>query len=232
MKRDAVDNYLATIDRLNDSVGIEIYKGMEVDFIPGVINVNQFNDKLDYTIGSIHFVEKFDNGTGWEVDGSHSSFLEGLDKIFHNHIKDAVIRYFELTREMINTAPPDVVGHVDKIKIQNIDEKFFSEEDRWYRDEVRNTVDEIAKHNCIVEVNTRGLYQKKSLTPYPSPWILELLLQKNIPITLNSDAHHADDLTVCFTETARLLHQIGFRTLSILHEGQWRQAHFNEHGIT
>lgn len=233
MKPDTLDRYLHEVDRLNNSSNdIELYKGLEVDFIPDVINVNHFNEKLDYTIGSVHFVERFDNGLGWEVDGPHQFFLEGLEQIFNNKIKDAVVRYFELTREMIINFPPDVVGHVDKIKIQNIDNKFFNEEDQWYKDEVKKTIDVIAASACIVEVNTRGLYQKKSRTTYPSPWVLELIHDKNIPITLNSDAHHADDLTVFFGESAKLLHQIGFRKLSILREGQWRQAHFNEHGVT
>ncbi|HEX5171811.1 MAG TPA: histidinol-phosphatase [Cyclobacteriaceae bacterium] len=233
MKTDALDSYIETIDRLNEATTeIKLYKGLEVDFIPNVINAGQFKDKLDYTIGSVHFVEKFDDGRGWEVDSTHQSFLEGLDQIFGNNIKDAVARYFELTREMIRTSPPDIIGHVDKIKIQNIGEKFFRESDQWYKDEISKTIDVIAASHCIIEVNTRGLYQKKSETPYPSPWILELLLKKNIPITLNSDAHHADDLTGHFTQTAKTIYRLGFKTISVLREGKWKQAYFDEHGIT
>jgi histidinol-phosphatase (PHP family) len=232
IKADRLDEYLSAIDQVDSTEGIEVYKGLEVDFIPDVINVRSFKAKLDYTIGSIHFVEHFENGTGWEVDGSHSFFLEGLDKIFNNNIKDAVVRYFELTREMIRTSPPDIIGHVDKIKIQNIDDKFFTERDQWYKDEVKKTIAEIEKSDCIVEVNTRGVYQKRSATTYPSPWILELIHQKNIRITLSSDAHHHNDLTGYFPEAARQLFQTGFRTLSVLRDGVWQQARFNEHGIT
>jgi histidinol-phosphatase (PHP family) len=82
-----------------------------------------------------------------------------------------------------------------------------------------------------VEVNTRGIYQKKSATTYPSPWILELLQQENIPITISSDAHHADDLVNQFESTATLLQRIGFKKIQILNEGEWKPFTFNENGI-
>jgi histidinol-phosphatase (PHP family) len=211
---------------------LEIYKGLEVDYIPDEINPLQFNDVLDYTIGSVHFVEKFSDGRGWEIDGSHQSFLEGLEKIFAGNIKAVVVRYFELTREMIKGFPPTIIGHLDKIKIQNIENKFFNENDSWYQQEVIKTIEAIEDSDCIVEVNTRGLYQKKSYTTYPSPWILQLILEKNIPITINSDAHHADDLIACFPETAKFLRQLGFQQVAALYDGQWRQHYFDEHGIT
>jgi histidinol-phosphatase (PHP family) len=90
----------------------------------------------------------------------------------------------------------------------------------------------MADAGSILEVNTRGLYQKKSETPYPSPWILELALQKNIPVSLSSDAHHPDDLDNRFEETAALLFQIGYRKLSVFTEGRWKSLPFNSHGIT
>jgi histidinol-phosphatase (PHP family) len=203
-----------------------------VDFIPGVISPNQFRDKLDYTVGSVHFIEKFFDGIPWEIDGLHSLFLEGYSKIFNNNIQDVISRYFELTREMVSTACPSVVGHLDKIKIQNINNKFFMESDSWYQNEVKKTIDLIQESGVIVEVNTRGIYQKKSNTTYPSPWILEILHKKNIPVTISSDAHHRDDIINQFPQTALLLKKIGFRTISVLSEGAWKPFSFDEHGVT
>lgn len=232
MKPERLNDYLDAIHILKKStVGLEIYSGLEVDFIPEVTSANLFKDRLDYTIGSVHFIEKFADGTGWEIDGTHALFLEGFAKIFDNNIQDTITRYFELTREMINTACPTIIGHLDKIKIQNVDEKFFRETDAWYQAEVKKTIDLIESSGAIVEVNTRGIYKKKSDTTYPSPWILELLHQKNIPVTISSDAHHRDDIIMQFPETAMLLKKIGFTTVTILHEGKWVALPFNEHGI-
>ena len=206
MKSERLAAYLYELEQLKQSQrDVAVYKSLEIDFIPGVISANEFKSQLDYTLGSIHFVDAFPDGRHWEIDGPHASFLQGLDAIFNNDIRSVIARYFELTREMIATACPTIVGHLDKIKIQNIGEKFFKESDSWYQKEVTRTLALVRDAGAIVEVNTRGLYQKKSLTPYPSPWVLDLLLQYNIPVTLSSDAHHPDDLVNCFSETASLL---------------------------
>jgi histidinol-phosphatase (PHP family) len=232
MKNENFDDYLISIRSLKQNqTSLEIFAGLEVDFIPKIISPAQFTTKLDYTIGSIHFVDAFEDGTYWEIDGSHTLFLDGLEKIFQNDFKAAFARYFELTRDMVRTSCPTIVGHFDKIKIQNIDNEFFNEQDDWYQQEVKKTLKEIKKSGAIVEVNTRGIYQKKTTDTYPSPWILELIYQENIPITLNSDAHHVDDLTNQFELTATLLNKIGFRKLHVLCDGTWKPFAFNEKGI-
>ena len=232
MKSGNLSPYLEEIRLLQKSIDyMELYRGLEIDFIPGIISPNMFREKLDYTIGSIHFVEQLPDGRHWEIDGQHTSFLEGLEKIFKNDIRDAVSRYFELTRDMVKTDCPSVVGHLDKIKIQNIDNRFFNESDAWYKNEVLDTLDAIASAGPVVEVNTRGIYQKKSATTYPGPWILEYIHQKKIPVMLSADAHHPADIKNQFQETALLLREIGFRKISIIKDGQWQQYEFNEHGI-
>jgi histidinol-phosphatase (PHP family) len=211
---------------------LQLYKGMEVDFIPGVVSPKDFRPLLDYTIGSIHFVERFANGVPWEIDGTLQTFVKGLKAIFNNNVRDAITRYFELTRQMIGECLPEVVGHMDKIKIHNTTGKIFEESDPWYRYEVMKTLDMIAQAKIIVEVNTRGLYQKKSPTTYPSPWILEKILQRNIPVTISSDAHHPKDLINQFTQTTAQLLAIGFRKISILKDGIWQPVPLTPHGIT
>ncbi|HMG90213.1 MAG TPA: histidinol-phosphatase [Chryseolinea sp.] len=232
MKSEKFSSYLQSIDALKASASdIEVYKGLEVDFIPGVISPDNFRKDLDYTIGSIHFVDRYSDGRPWEIDGMHTLFLDGLEKIFQNDIKAVVSRYFELTREMIDTSCPTIVGHLDKIKIQNPAQKFFSEDEEWYQKEVKKTIDLIAEKKVIVEVNTRGIYQKKSSTTYPSPWILELMKAKNVPITISSDAHHPSDIINQFPETAALLMDIGYNFVNVLHKNKWKAFSFNKHGI-
>lgn len=233
MKSEQLPDYLVEINLLKRTTsGIDLYTGLEVDFIPGVVSPRDYADQLDYTVGSIHFIDAFEDGRPWEIDGLHTLFLEGLEKIFRGDIRAVIRRYFELTREMVVNGTPDVVGHLDKIKIQNPANKLYSEDEAWYREEIENTLNVIANRGTIVEVNTRGLYQKKSTTAYPSPWILERLLAKRIPITLSSDAHHPSDITNQFDATASLLHDIGFRHISVLLNNQWQSKAFDSHGIS
>ncbi len=228
MRTEMFDNYLAEIKKeKQQNEGIQIYAGLEVDFIPGKISPFVFKDKLDYTVGSVHFVNET-----WEIDNTYDVFMKGLTGMFGGSIRQAIARYYELTREMINTTPPTIVGHMDKVKMHNRGDRFFMEDEPWYREQVDLTLDAIARAGCIVEVNTRGIYQNKTDTTYPSPWILAEILRKNIPITLSSDAHHPDDLINQFPETARQLIDIGFKKIRILLNGRWTDVSFGEHGIT
>ncbi|MEJ0032190.1 MAG: histidinol-phosphatase [Bacteroidota bacterium] len=227
MRPGMLDSYLSEIERARAENDIQVYAGLEVDYIPGKISPFDFKDRLDYTVGSVHFVDN-----NWEIDNTYDVFFEGLKANFDGSIRRAVARYFELTREMVKTTPPTIVGHIDKIKMHNRGDCFFMEDEPWYREQIDLTLDAVAKAGCIVEVNTRGLYQNKVDTTYPSPWILLEILRKNIPITLSSDAHHPDDLVNLFPETARDLIHIGFKKIRILLDGKWKDVAFGEHGIS
>ncbi len=227
----SLESYLDEIELLKRNYSeLQLYAGLEIDYIPTKVSPLDFKTALDYTIGSIHFVDHYKDDRPFEIDGPHLPFLDGLEKIFNNNIKEVINRYFELTREMIQKSEPTVLGHLDKIKIQNAEEKFFRESDGWYQDEVRKTLQVIKSHGTIVEVNTRGIYQKKSTTTYPSPWILQLLYEQNIPITVSSDAHHPDDIINQFGETFTLLNSIGFKKVVTLWDGSWQPFPFNEQG--
>lgn len=231
MQQGQLAGYLTEIEELKASTrGMEIYKGLEIDFIPGLISPRDFIRDLDYTIGSIHFVGSY-GGIHWEIDNTLDVFKTGLERAFENNIRAAVTRYYELTREMIARTPPHIVGHIDKIKMHNRDQIFFEESEPWYREEIDKTLRDIQRVNAIVEVNTRGVYKKISPTPYPSPWVLERIHALRIPITLSSDAHTPDDIIREFSQTAAQLQEIGFKTLSVLKSGIWKQVPFNDYGL-
>ena len=123
---------------------------------------------------------------------------------------------------MVVEDPPDIIGHLDKIKIQSEDGQLFAEQAPWYQEAVQHTLDVIAERSLIVEVNTRGLYKQKTDEPYPSGWILKRMRAMNIPIVLNSDAHHPRELTAFFPETVARLVQLGFQEVQQLQNGQWQ----------
>jgi len=236
MRLDQVQNYLDEIGELQQKYGasLQIYKGMEVDFIPHVISPQADfiqNLNLDYTIGSIHFVNSFSDGRLWEIDGSYKTFQKGLHTIFDNDITAVIHRYFELTRQMLLEAQPDILGHLDKIKIQHPNRKFYEPSNVFYRKEVEKTLEVIKETGVIVEVNTRGVYKKWSIEPYPSYWILERLYQMDIPIMLNSDAHHPREIAEGFSETMKMLYEIGFRELQVLWDNEWEAFPFTPHEI-
>jgi histidinol-phosphatase (PHP family) len=229
MKREMLSGYLQEIEGARLAFPqMEIYSGLEIDYVPGLISPDDFRAKLDYTIGSIHFVGRF-NDTHWEIDNTREVFHEGLTRIFDGNIRKAVTEYLRLTREMVLNSPPDIVGHLDKIKI-NAAPYDFSETAPWYKEEVEETIKAILTSGAIVEVNTRGIYKKKSSTTYPSPWILERILHAGIPVTISSDAHHPSELTQEFTSTTMLLQDLGFKNIRIFKDHTWKTIPLNEYG--
>ncbi|MDX2302333.1 MAG: histidinol-phosphatase HisJ [Microscillaceae bacterium] len=236
MRYDKVSQYLAEASHLKQKFSdlIQVYVGMEVDFIPDVTGpTSSFirSLKMDYVIGSIHFVDRYPNGSPWEIDGKTSVFKDGLKEIFKGDIKKVVRRYYELTRQMMDEQCPEIVGHLDKIKIHNRKAKFFDEQEKWYQKEVFKTLKTIAKSGSVIEVNTRGLYKKKSTETYPSSWILEQAFDLNIPIMINSDAHHPTEITQQFKETAKILKNIGYKEVKILLDGKWQNRPLHKDGI-
>lgn len=213
---------------------IQVYTAFEQDYITNTfVSAKHWYKafQVDYIIGSVHFVDTFANGRYWEIDNTTKAFKEGLKLIFHDDVQKAVKRYYALIREMVQVQQPDVVGHLDKIKIHNRNELFFDEHEKWYQQEVLKTLKAIAATNSIIEVNTRGVYKKKSKETYPGHWVLELIQELKIPIMLNSDAHHPSDITKEFAKTAKTLQQIGFKKLKVFFDDRWQSRSFDETGI-
>lgn len=228
--------YLAEINDLKEKwkEQIQVYAGMEVDFIPGVCGpeskMNRFPE-LDFSIGSIHHVDAFEDGSPWEIDGTYKLFKKGLHQIFNNDARAAITRYFELTRWMLLLETPDILGHLDKIKIHQNKEGLFSEEEEWYRMQVIKTLKVMSNTHAVLEVNTRGLYKGHSLDVYPSRWILQIANDFNIPVTISSDAHEPEEAAAGFSFAARILQEVGYKQVAILHDGIWKDVNFDESGI-
>lgn len=236
MRQENASNYVEEIRQLQKTFqpDIQLYCGLEVDYIPRITGPKSLpilELGLDYTIGSVHFVDTFPDGKGWEIDGSHAVFLDGLQQIFQGNIEQAIKRYFQLTRQMIEQECPDIVGHVDKIKIQDEAGALFSQQAGWYQQELEQTLRLIADVGVMVEVNTRGIYKKKTNETYPSQWALTRMHALGIPVTINSDAHHPDEIISHFESTAELLLSVGYKKIQVLLDGSWQPLDFDTKGL-
>lgn len=223
IKNDEIINYITTIKSLKKKYQdkIDIYCSMEMDFIPGIVKDFKKTKKelgLDYMIGSVHLVGN-DIDKLWFIDGSKvETYDEGLNNYFCGDIKKGVKSFFYQYNEMIETEEFDIVGHFDKIKMHNRD-RYFLEEDKWYRDLLMETLTLIKEKSLIVEVNTRGIYKKRSSDFYPSTWILPIMHEMNIPVVISSDAHLPNELTMCFEEAEKALKAAGYKETMCLQNG-------------
>lgn len=203
---------------------IKIFKSLEIDFVSNQVGPNSslfVNLGLDYTIGSVHYLNKESNGNYFCIDGNHDEFLFGLEKYFSGNIQDLVSNYYGCIREMVDTETPTIVGHLDKIKIHNFYFPHFSENDAWYENEVSKTLDSIKKSGAFIEVNTRGYYKNSIETLYPSEKILSEILEKEIPIVLNSDSHVPNELTLGYQHAINTLEKLGFKYIKNFDGKNW-----------
>ena len=223
-----VGEYYDEIHRLkNEYAGrLDIYCGLEADYFPDILNNVQalYSEySWDYIIGSIHFIGVFPDGRRWCFDGPHEEFREGWRKIMDSDPLQPIRQYFENTREMVRVMKPDVVGHLDKIKMQYRPDCMVPDTHPFFREQLMATLEEIAAANCIVEVSTRGIFNGQTDDYYPGRWAVSEMKKMGIPVTISSDAHSPGELTFGFDKAETMLRESGYQTAMMLKNGKWEE---------
>ena len=240
--------YVAEIDQLKAEFKdkIDIYCALEADYLTGISEpfaVTKEKYHLDYLIGGVHLVINpalrqaqgpaktkvvepvetpssiadqiwFIDGPKWEV------YDEGLQKFFDGDIRRAVRRFFEQSNEMIENESFDIIAHFDKIKMHNRD-RYFHEDEPWYRKLALETLDLIREKGLILEVNTRGIYKKRYNGFYPSPWLMEEACKMGVPAIISADAHHFSEITLEFAAAEEALKKAGYRSVVNFKDGRF-----------
>ena len=181
---------------------IKIFLGLEIDYVPGMLE--DFTPlikkgELEYTIGSVHLippegVTPHGNEDLWMIDGSrYQTYDEGLMKHFGGDIRRGVRAYFHNENAMLEHNRPTIVGHPDKIVMHNRD-RYFHEDEPWYRDLALETIHLIKELDLICEINTRGIYKGRHADYYPGKWIIQEMKVLRIPVIVSTDAHAPEDL--------------------------------------
>lgn len=227
--RDKMQSYVNEIRNLQkeNHDTIEVLCALEMDYITNSTynfaeTKNQYG--LDYIIGGLHLVgQSADPDELWFTDGpDYKTYDQGLERFFGNDIRRAVRRFYDQTNEMIENEQFDIIAHFDKIKMHNR-ERFFHEDEQWYRDMTLETLDLIKQKGLIMEVNTRGIYKKRCDTLFPSPWILKEAYAMKIPAIISTDAHHYSEISYCFEEASAALKQAGYKSIAAPCRGSWTE---------
>ncbi|MGB2553309.1 histidinol-phosphatase [Campylobacter sp. MOP51] len=171
---------------------IEILLGYEVDFLEGFMDERVLNRKVDYLIGSVHFI----NGWGFdnpEFIGEYKN--KDIDKIWED--------YFYCINALARSGKFDIVGHLDLIKVF----KFLPKKD--VRTIAKDALSAIKKANLVVEINAAG-FRKPITEQYPSNLLLEELVNLDIAITFGSDAHAKDQVGLNGQKCEDIAKKFGF----------------------
>jgi len=227
VKEADMPRYVAEIAQLKAEFKgeIDIYCGLEADYLTGVSEpfaVTKEKYRLDYLIGGVHLVGQSANPDEiWFIDGPKwEVYDEGLQKFFDGDIRRAVRRFFEQSNEMIENEQFDIIAHFDKIKMHNRD-RYFHENEPWYRKLALETLDLIREKGLIMEINTRGIYKKCYNGFYPSPWLMEEACKMHIPAIISADAHHFSEITLEFSAAEEALKKAGYCSVVNFKNGRW-----------
>ncbi len=225
-KAEKKDEYMVLMNALKQqySPQIAVYSGMEMDYIPRMsenFSKVKAEYKLDYLIGSVHLVRPEHSDDLWFTDGpDYKTYDDGLNNLFGGDIKKAVKTYYYQVNEMIESQQFDILGHFDKIKMHNRD-RFFKEDESWYKLLVNETLSLVQDKDLIVEVNTRGIYKQRSNTSYPGLEILKQMKIMRIPVMVNSDAHKPHELDGEFGYGYNLLKAVGIKEVVYCKGNGW-----------
>ncbi len=224
MPLDALPAYVQEVRRLQDSYRgqIEVYLGLELDYRPGIASFAAEHvapAAPDYLIGSVHYIGELD-GEPWSFEHSAEAFAAGYERLYNRNARRLAEDYYALVREAARVPGVSIVGHIDRIKMYNDDNRFFDDGADWYRDIVDATLEDLASVGTIVELNTAG-WRRDCRSPFPGPWIVRRCAERGIPMTLSADAHTPEQVAFRFAEGADLLRAAGHTHIAVLRGGAW-----------
>ena len=228
LRTEQLDEYLARVRSAKKKYeeSIEVYLGLEVDFLPGMLHprdkhITDLN--LDYVIGSVHSLPAEPGSDVYlAIDGPDEEFLSLLNDIYKGSIAALAGSYYHLVREMLRIGGFDILGHMDLIKKKNKKYGYLDETAPWYRNEIDRTLAVLKTSGAILEINTGGMSRGATDTPYPSSWILKEAAGAGIPIQLNADAHSPANIDYGYEEAHAMAVECGVETFTVLLNSSWR----------
>ena len=179
---------------------IEILLAYEVDYLKGHMDERVLNADVDYLIGSVHFIE------GWGFDNP-----EFIGKYKEQNIDEIWQKYFDTIQEMAESRLFDVVGHLDLIKVF----KFMPTKD--INSIAYKAMLAIKEADMVMEINVAG-FRKPVKEPYPSPSLLKLAFELDIPITFGSDAHEPEQVSLFSDEIIQIAKNVGYTECAVFNK--------------
>lgn len=194
---DVIDEVRAT------NSDIKIRAGIELDNDPQTSDagrkwVEKNWERLDFVLGSVHYLNRADQMFDSVPDGAEQFVGEDINEIYAD--------YFARVRAMADSGLVDCLAHVDLIKIHGHrpcgDVRTF----------VNETLGVIRARDLAIELSTAG-WRKPVNELYPSDEIIRLAIKKRIPFTIASDAHSWAQLGENYDRLAEKMSHLGINEI-------------------
>ena len=184
---------------------IKIRVGIELDNDPqtsaaGRKWIEENWDKLDFVLGSVHFLE--------HDDQMFDSVPAGAEQFVDCDIDTIYADYFSRVREIAATGLVDCLAHLDLIKIHG------HRSTRDIEAIAGETLDFIQSRNLAIELSTAG-WRKPVKELYPSDRLINCALARRIPFTSASDAHSHVQLGENYERLENKTNSLGIREICV-----------------
>ena len=194
------------VDRLRqENPDLRIRAGIELDNDPihsavGRKWIEQHWNKLDFVLGSVHFLDREDQMFDSVPAGAEQFDGRDIDAIYAD--------YFRRVREIAATGLVDCLAHLDLIKIHG------HRPNAEIEAIVSETLDFIRSRDLAIELSTAG-WRKPVNELYPADRIIELAMEKGVPFTTASDAHSHVQLAENFVRLSEKMSSFGIREVCV-----------------
>jgi histidinol-phosphatase (PHP family) len=190
-------NTLLELRKKYEDENFSLKIGLEVDFF--FENAEQVYERLmqypmDYIIGSVHYSGLF------SVDHDIVDWVP----LSESQKADVCELYWEKLAGAAEFGKYTFLGHLDLPK------KFALIDNSKYLNHAIRVLDMVQKKSGAIELNTSGWF-KQCGEAYPAPAILAAACERNIPVSVNADAHCAEHLQRNFAEGYAALQNAGYK---------------------
>ena len=167
---------------------LSVLRGFEAEVVPTasyaeVMRAYRSRFDFDYMVGSVHYVDEI------AIDGELDEFERALEGL--SGLERLAVRYYDTVSEMVESLRPEVVGHLDLIKLHG--RRFGPLDSSAVREAADSTLEVIRRHDCILDLNTAG-YRKGLGVPYPAPWLVKRAHLLGIGFCFGDDSHSPADV--------------------------------------
>jgi histidinol-phosphatase (PHP family) len=203
------------LDRLREkNTDIKIRAGIELDNDPETSTagrkwVEKNWERLDFVLGSVHYLNK--------PDQMFDSVPDGAQQFAGRHIDEVYSGYFRCVSEMAKSGLIDCVAHLDLIKIHG------HRPHARVTELAKQTIEIIRERNLAIELSTAG-WRKPVNELYPSDEIIIAAMKEKIPFTVASDAHSWAQLGENYDRLSQKISSFGIHQIHIYEKHKRRRV--------
>ncbi|MBN2049072.1 MAG: histidinol-phosphatase [Spirochaetales bacterium] len=228
MKKENLPLYREDVRKAEKSVSgkLQVYLGLEVDYLRGLWGPDDLADEgLDYIIGAVHMLKHRGEGEEYlSVDGPDEEFEALYTETYGRNIKNLVKDYYTMVCELMERHSFDFLAHFDLVKKKNRNNRYFDEQEAWYRACALEALTLASEKQITLEINSGGISRGAIDTVYPGPWLLSEAHRLSVPLVISADAHRPEHLDFHFHQSAALCRQAGYRNVRVYLDGQWQDT--------